>query len=298
MLNDINNTYRFFDWLRTTFNGDLFPVTQDEQETVMQTHLGILYRFLSGHDMSHYPASQARLWPYSFETIPIELISSIYEMFAHESNQTAAESTSVHYTRFNLVELMLSLAMQGLTHTAKILDPACGSGVFLVEAFKRLARLKAKHYRRALTREELHQLLTSQVLASIFDRQAVYVAAFSLYLALLELDPDPQPPDALRLPRLLESEVPNQGAANLHIQDFFNPEAAFNRSQPFFDHGFDLIVGIPLGLLSTSPHPRTRLTHTAQAWGIAIVVNIRYRITSPIRLSPGALVSFRVPKQR
>ena len=42
------------------------------------------------------------------------------------------------------------------------------------------------------------------------DRQAVYVAAFSLYLALLELDPDPQPPDALRLPRLLVSEHSNE----------------------------------------------------------------------------------------
>ena len=148
VLNDLSNTYKFFDWLRTTFNGDLFPVEQDEQGTVLESHLGILRLFLAGHDMSGYPISQARLWPYSFETIPIELISSIYEIFAHERNQAAAESTSIHYTRFNLVELMLSLAMQGMTHTAKVLDPACGSGVFLVEAFRRLARLNEKHHGR------------------------------------------------------------------------------------------------------------------------------------------------------
>ena len=65
-------------------------------------------------------------------------------MFAHASNREAAETTSIHYTRFNLVELMLSLAMQGITHEARVLDPACGSGVFLVEAFRRLARLKGK----------------------------------------------------------------------------------------------------------------------------------------------------------
>ena len=83
-----------------------------------------------------------------------------------------------------------------MSHTAKVLDPACGSGVFLVEAFRRLARLKAKRHGRALTRDELHELLGSQIFGMDIDRQAVYVTAFSLYLALLELDPDPQPPDA------------------------------------------------------------------------------------------------------
>ena len=71
-------------------------------------------------------------------------------MFAHASNQETAEMTSIHYTRFNFVELVLSLAMRGMPHTAKILDPACGSGVFLVEAFRRLARLNEKYHGRAL----------------------------------------------------------------------------------------------------------------------------------------------------
>ena len=268
VLNDITNTYSFFDWLRTTFNGDLFPVEQDEQETVREAHLGILRLFLAGHDMSGYPSSQARLWPYSFETIPIELISSIYEIFAHESNQTAAESTSIHYTRFNLVELMLSLAMQGMTHTAKVLDPACGSGVFLVEAFRRLARLNEKHHGRALTREELHELLVSQIFGMDIDRQAVYVAAFSLYLALLELDPDPQPPDALRLPRLLVSEHSDERGKNLYIQDFFNLESEFNRNPPFVDHGFDLIVGNPPWTALRAGPPSHPDDHHVREWGI------------------------------
>ena len=268
VLNDITSTYRFFDWLRTTFNGDLFPVERDEQETVLEAHLKILRLFLAGHDMRGYPNSQARLWPYSFETIPIELISSIYEIFAHERNRTAAESTSIHYTRFNLVELMLSLAMQGMTHTAKVLDPACGSGVFLVEAFRRLARLNEKHHGRRLTREELHELLVSQIFGMDIDRQAVYVAAFSLYLALLELDPDPQPPDALRLPRLLVSDHSNERGKNLHIQDFFNLESEFNRNPPFVDHGFDLIVGNPPWTALNAGPPDQPDGHPIREWGI------------------------------
>ena len=268
VLNDTSNTYRFFHWLRTTFNGDLFPVEQDEQETVQEIHLRILRLFLDGHDMSGYPISQARLWPYSFETIPIELISSIYEMFAHTSNQEAAKTTSIHYTRFNFVELVLSLAMRGMPHTAKVLDPACGSGVFLVEAFRRLARLKEKYHGRALTRGELHQLLVSQIFGMDIDRQAVYVAAFSLYLALLELDPDPQPPGALRLPRLLEIDDSDGGGKNLYIQDFFNHDAEFNRNPPFTDHGFNLIVGNPPWTALKATPPSNSDVSPYREWGI------------------------------
>ena len=125
---------------------------------------------------------------------PIELISSIYEMFAHGEDSERAETQSVHYTRLCLVELMLSLAMTGMEDTVRVLDPACGSGVFLVEMFRRLAWAKARRLRRPLTREELHEMLRTQVFGIDIDRDAVYVAAFSLYLALLELDPDPQPP--------------------------------------------------------------------------------------------------------
>ena len=244
-LSDLPGTYSFFDWLQETFRGDLFPLTDAETASVTQSHLGILTRFLAGHNMARYPSTQARLWPYSFETVPIELISSIYEQFAHGSDPSAARARSVHYTRLGLVDLVLGVAMQGLEHDAKVLDPACGSGVFLVEAFRRLARMKEQHHNRALTREELHQLVRSQVFGLDIDRQAVYLAAFSLYLAILELDPDPHPPDVLALPTLLESTGADTPSANLHAADFFDSEAGFNRHTPFIDGGFDLIVGNP-----------------------------------------------------
>ena len=112
VLNDLSTTYGFFDWLRETFDGDLFPVRQKERDTVLEIHLGILRLFLAGHDMSTYPTPQARLWPYSFATIPIELISSIYEIFAHATDGEEARTTSIHYTRLNLVELALGLGMR------------------------------------------------------------------------------------------------------------------------------------------------------------------------------------------
>lgn len=245
LLGDKEKTYSFFEWLRNTFNGDLFPLTPREKKDVQSDHLDILYRFLSGHDMKAFPTTQPRLWPYSFNIIPIELISSIYEMFAHAKDPKKAEAMSIHYTRFNLVELVLSLGMKNIQSKARILDPACGSGVFLVEAFRRLVWLKEKECGCALNREELHEILQKQIFGMDKDPDAVYVAAFSLYLALLELDPDPQPPDALRFPPLLDNNQQDKQPANLYIQDFFNIEHDFNHNFPFSNGGFDLISGNP-----------------------------------------------------
>lgn len=246
LLTDRSATFSFFDWLGETFNGDLFPLTSEERAIVEQPHLNLVRDFLSGADLSYYPdIVRPRLWPYDFQVIPVDLISSIYEMFAHSHDPKTAEALSIHYTRLPLVELLLSLAMRGLDDRARVLDPACGSGVFLVEAFRRLAWLRSRRLDRDLRRDELHELLRNQIFGLDVDPGAVQVAAFSLYLTLLELDPDPQPPSALRFPPLLASNAATGQGPNLYVQDFCNTEHAFNRAEPFAHKGFDLMVGNP-----------------------------------------------------
>lgn len=248
LLGDQEATYTFFGWLRKTFNGDLFPFEKDEQKLVEQSHLQVVKEFLSGSDIKSYSKSniayQRRFWPYKFDFIPIELISSIYENFAHARNSSASEASSVHYTHLPLVELTLSLTMRDIPHTAKVLDPACGSGIFLVEAFRRLVWIRENKYGQPVKRNELHEMLRSQIFGIDIDRDAVHVTAFSLYLALLELDPDPQPLEALKFPLLTYNPLSHQ-LPNLYIQDFCNSEHLFNQSEPFVSKGFDLIVGNP-----------------------------------------------------
>ena len=87
---------------------------------------------------------------------------------------------------------MLDEVFDGLTGAESVLDLSCGSGVFLVESLRRLVRLKtgAGTPSRGAIRETLH----NQVYGVDVSEAAVRIAAFSLYLAALELDPDPQPP--------------------------------------------------------------------------------------------------------
>jgi len=248
-------TYLFFTWLHETFNGDLFPVDRVEKNQVKLFHLKVLADLLSGADMSTYPPNSEKsgtgpqlrflFHPYQFQYIPIELLSSIYEMFTHSRDSAAARAQSVHYTRLQLVELVLSLAMKNVKSEARVLDPACGSGVFLVEAFRRLALMKAREKGRPLVRTELHELLTSQIFGIDIERGAIQVCAFSLYLALLELDPDPQPPSALKFPKLVNPEPNNKRLPNLYVQDVFNHEHLFNQNEPFSEQKFHLIVSNP-----------------------------------------------------
>ena len=93
---------------------------------------------------------QQSFFPYQFDVIPVELISSIYEQFTHavpaRANKKASEAVhnGVHYTRLSLVSLVLDEMMEDLTGKETVLDLTCGSGVFLVEALRRLVSLRAQ----------------------------------------------------------------------------------------------------------------------------------------------------------
>ncbi|NUM42821.1 MAG: N-6 DNA methylase [Leptospiraceae bacterium] len=63
-----------------------------------------------------------------------------------------------------------------------MLDPACGSGAFLVEAFKEIVRGNNAE----TDYEKKVDILRKQIFGIDIDKQALQIAAFSLYLSLLE----------------------------------------------------------------------------------------------------------------
>ncbi len=117
--------------------------------------------------------------------IPLEFISSIYEEFV--------TAKGAHYTPGYLVDFMLDevLPWGGTDWNLKILDPACGSGIFLVKAYQRLIqRWKNAHPDQKPSADDLRKLLERNLFGVDIDPQAVRVASFSLYLTMCdELDP-------------------------------------------------------------------------------------------------------------
>jgi len=238
--------YALFKKLGTDFNGDLFSDNLDQEaKTIAAKHLEVLDQFLSGTNMT---TGQLSFWPYDFAMIPIETISAIYEHFLQAEDPEGKRRAGAFYTPRFLAEVTLDIAFDGMESLLdkRFLDPACGSGIFLVGVFNRLAeewkRLNpnARYDRQA---SSLIDILRHNLSGVDINPTACRISAFSLYLALLD---QLSPPDIQRLqskgkmlPRLVcfpkDCEDRDQGQT-IRCEDFFSGES-FGE--------FDLIVGNP-----------------------------------------------------
>jgi hypothetical protein len=248
VLRDYDDAYRFFQWLNGRFNGDLFPGKGDTEEIreaewreemskVRPEHLEELSDFVSGR----VSEGQRWLWRlYSFDVIPLEFISSIYEEFVTEDG--------AHYTPGFLVDYILDgvLGWEGTDWDVKILDPACGSGIFLVKSYQRLIeRWKNAHPQGKTEASVLRRILEHNIFGDDIDPHAVRVASFSLYLTMCdELDPKDYL-GTLNFPRLRYRTIIEA--------DFFEEDRPGFRTKA--DAGrYDLVIGnAPWGKDATAP---------------------------------------------
>lgn len=202
------SAFALFDWLRTTFNGDLFPMDDPgaEREQLTAQHLGLIRDFVEGRSLIPERHGQGRLFRFRFNAIPVDLVSSIYQQFARTSAADEARSQGLHYTPVELVHLTLDPVFEGLAADARVVDPACGSGAFLVEAFRRLVwRASAG---KPANRQLVRRILYRQLFGIDINRAALGIAAFSLYLAALELDEEPVTDIAdLKFDRLIDTTL-------------------------------------------------------------------------------------------
>ena len=259
VLRSHKDSYALFRWLNSIFNGDLFPAKSEieserereweaEERTVRARHLQLLADFVGGSLV--LANGQLSLWPlYSFDVIPLEFISSVYEEFVHHGNDS--DITTTHYTPLHLVDFVLDavLPWDSDEWDLKILDPSCGSGIFLVKAYQRLVhRWKRAHARTRVPTEVLRRLLEENLVGIDIDPHAVRVASFSLYLAMCdEIDPR----DYWKRVRF-----PVLRGQRLIADDFFHDDHEGIHSSKS-EGTFDLIIGnAPWGKKSASGNAR------------------------------------------
>ncbi len=217
--------------LEDRFNGHVFILDEGDQESLRNsTQLGRFAKLVEGREE---PGGQLTLWQlYSFKDLPVELISHVYQLFVTDSDSSV-------YTPPFLVRLMLDEALSWtrldrLQQASEIiLDPCCGSGVFLVEAYKRLVL----HWR---SRNEWKQPGVSVLKALLkkvhgVDREvgAIELAAFSLCLALCYV----LEPEAIRASIKL---FPQLAGKTLHHSCFFEA-----KEQGLVKEPIGVVVGNP-----------------------------------------------------
>ncbi|MFB9854823.1 class I SAM-dependent DNA methyltransferase [Micromonospora andamanensis] len=220
----VNPTRRLFQGLADRFNGDVFGPVPEMLSLVSDSELSGVAALLRGDDL---PSGQQSLWPYDFSVLPADLVSSIYEQLL-EGNR---ETDSAYYTPRFLVDTVLDEVVPWIGQSRpKVIDLACGSGAFMTEAFRRLAYRERTRVGRDLSYQELQDILLSSIYGVELNPDSARIAAFGLYLALLEeLDP-PTVWETAVLPRLL--------GRNVVVSDAFNDHALSAMR-------FDAVIGNP-----------------------------------------------------
>jgi len=246
VLSRVGETKKFFERMRETFNGDLFPPPPTPSEddvsyTFSKAQLEVAQAIVKRQNLRSGQQS-FDFWRYDFEVIPIELISSIYERFIYADDQATAKARGTHYTPVNLVDLVFSqvfddqLFSKELPRNAKVCDLACGSGVFLVDAFRRLVARRIAGGEK-LTRTLVRSVLSEQIYGVDVNETAIEIAAFSLCLTAFELDPSLNSAQHLKFRHSLKNR-------NLFVADAFSSDS-FSNTEAFKQKEFSIVVGNP-----------------------------------------------------
>ena len=186
---------------------------------------------------------------YDFSYIPIETLSVIYEQFLHapeaDGRKTKGEEAAAYYTPIPVVNFMLSEMEERLPlkRGMKVFDPACGSGAFLVQSYRRLIEREFPATKKKPTPQELRELLVSHIFGVDNDADACSVTELSLILTLLDYV---DPPDLL--PESPTNSTQGFKLPTLRDQNVFHTNF-FKLKKPAKDAltktKFDWIVGNP-----------------------------------------------------
>lgn len=236
LYDSVEDTYRLFDSLRERFNGDTFVVTSEERAQVGPGHLRVVADLLSGTAGTGQLTFIDR---YDFRVIPAEVLGGVYEEFLRAEQHTNA----AFYTPGHLVDAALDEAMPQSADLggARVLDPACGSGLFLARAYARLLDDLEEAMARPLTGAEMANVLAKQVFGCDLMDDALRVAALSCYLVLLDRVGEDRSEGDWRFPRLI--------GANLRQGDFFEVADSF-------DGSFEVIASNPPWKSASEPAKR------------------------------------------
>lgn len=229
------------------FNGKIFDkFSREEKSTLAETDLGLLSGFLQGN--LNVGTRQLFLWDqYNFKYLPAEVISAIYENFiqADAQRQSGKTEKGIVYTPIHLVNFLIDEVMpldkghelfQGESFT--ILDPACGSGVFLVAAYKRLLQWwiinnSTEGVIKYPTSAQALKILEDNIFGVDIKETATLVSIFGLTTALI---------DTLTPKELWNNlKFSDLGNRNIQSDSFFD----WSLKNDLSSRSFDLVIGNP-----------------------------------------------------
>jgi hypothetical protein len=229
------------EWL----NGNVFPLDFGKRGAPKDEHVSWVAAVFAGDAFSESGGQQLHLdfQAYDFSYIPIETLSIVYEQFLHASDSPTPSSRGreigAYYTPIPVVNFMLAelAERRPLQRGMRMVDPACGSGAFLVQCYRRLIE---REFPPGTTPQpaELRELLVKPIYGVDIEEDACNVAELSLILTLLDYVEPPDLEDHRR-----GFKLPSLCDRNIFCGNFFDEaqswHAKLSRTK------FDWIVGNP-----------------------------------------------------
>lgn len=236
---------------KDSINGEIFEWDKGEEEQLLNISPVKLVNLL--YETKFDNKGQGSFWDlYSFRFLPVEIISSIYEaLFTSDEN---VKENGMVYTPPHLAKFLINEAMPLSNYDIdnfKVLDPACGSGIFLVLSFKRLIhwwRLRNKGNFPNVS--HITEILKSSIHGVDNSENAVLLTRFSLCLTVCDMLTPLQIWKNLHFPYLDE---------NLVHSDFFDWYLSDNNNTEF-----DLVIGNPPFVQGSKKLPEWRLVSDIQ----------------------------------
>ena len=225
-----------------------------------------------------------RLYVYNFDMISSDVLGAVYENYIGHilkesekgikitENRKKRKKFGIYYTPTHVVDYIIKNTLGDLLESKtpeevsniKILDPACGSGSFLIKAFDYLKRYYEEHnketHKNAIKNESLEgyiniipiiekKILTENLFGVDLDEQAGEIASVNLMLKALR--------KGEKLPLILNENIKignslisgTKEDLRKHFKDDWRNKKWFNWKEEFEEiidrGGFDIIVGNP-----------------------------------------------------
>ncbi len=232
IIQDKDKYVELIKYLKDKFNGNLFEINeQKERSEITEASLSMLHDFLTAKE--EMKTGQLCLFPfYDFNIIPIELISNIYEILLSKEKQ---DKDKAFYTPEYLVDYIINRTVGKYLvneKECKVLDPSCGSGIFLVKSLQKILECNAETNGFLQDKNKINELVKENIYGVDYNEEAVDVTIFSLYVTLFDYQ-DPKNLEEFKLP-LLKNE-------NILYGDFFDEK----EMRPIENVIFKFILGNP-----------------------------------------------------
>ncbi|MDR0705460.1 MAG: N-6 DNA methylase [Planctomycetaceae bacterium] len=282
--------FTLFERADEKYNSGLFDLANDNISDKITVKNNIIKEIV--RDL-YYPS------PYDFSTIPVEILGSAYERFLGkvirltsnnvpniEAKPEIRKAGGVYYTPHYIVDYIVQNTVGKLVDhktpkevaKIKIVDPACGSGSFLLGAYRFLLDWHRDYYQKhckpskgrktdpltpdgQLTASEKKQILCNNIFGVDIDVNAVEITKLSLLLKCMEGETKTSIASTVRL--FHEKVLPNidgniRNGNSLIDTDYYDKNfdtvdedsiKPFNWQRAFpaaFDQGgFDAVIGNP-----------------------------------------------------